>query len=216
MKNIKLLSVLLGLFVCVECFSAGAPTATTPLPSVKKQGGMPLMEALSKRQSIREYDYSKEISEQTLAELLWATCGVNREDGKRTAGSTLNKQSVSVYAVLEKGIYLYLPKENALKLILEGDYRAKTGMQQFVKDAAVNLVFVGDEKKLGVSNPTDSMLMLGVDAGLMSQNLYLYCASEGLGTVVRGSIDREAFGKLINLQEHEEVLLAQTVSWPKE
>lgn len=216
MKNIKLLSVLLGLFVCLECFSAGAPTATTPLPSVKKQGGMPLMEALSKRQSIREYDYSKEISEQTLSELLWATCGVNREDGKRTAGSTLNKQSVSVYAVLEKGIYLYLPKENALKLILEGDYRAKTGMQPFVKDAAVNLVFVGDEKKLGVSNPTDSMLMLGVDAGLMSQNLYLYCASEGLGTVVRGSIDREAFGKLINLQEHEKVLLAQTVSWPKE
>ena len=147
---------------------------------------------------------------------MWATCGVNREDGKRTAGSTLNKQSVSVYAVLEKGIYLYLPKENALKLILEGDYRAKTGMQPFVKDAAVNLVFVGDEKKLGVSNPTDSMLMLGVDAGLMSQNLYLYCASEGLGTVVRGSIDREAFGKLINLQAHEKVLLAQTVSWPKE
>ena len=89
-------------------------------------------------------------------------------------------------------------------------------MQPFVKDAAVNLVFVGDEKKLGVSNPTDSMLMLGVDAGLMSQNLYLYCASEGLGTVVRGSIDREAFGKLINLQAHEKVLLAQTVSWPKE
>ncbi|MBO7299031.1 MAG: SagB/ThcOx family dehydrogenase [Kiritimatiellae bacterium] len=186
------------------------------LPKVERRGGMPLMEALSKRQSIREYDYSKEISEQILAELLWATCGENRADGKRTAGSTLNKQSVSVYAVLEKGIYLYIPEENALKLVLEGDYREKTGMQPFVKDAAVNIVFVGDEKKLGVSNPTDSMLMLGVDAGLMSQNLYLYCASKGLGTVVRGSIDREAFGKLISLESHEKVLLAQTVSWPKE
>lgn len=219
MKNMKLFSAVFSLFLCIECaFSNESVSMSNKriLPKVERRGGMPLMEALSKRQSIREYDYSKEISEQILAELLWATCGENRADGKRTAGSTLNKQSVSVYAVLEKGIYLYIPEENALKLVLEGDYREKTGMQPFVKDAAVNIVFVGDEKKLGVSNPTDSMLMLGVDAGLMSQNLYLYCASKGLGTVVRGSIGREAFGKLISLESHEKVLLAQTVSWPKE
>lgn len=186
------------------------------LPTVKKEGGMPLMEALSKRQSIREYDYSKVISEEMLSELLWATCGVNRPDGKRTAGSTLNKQAVSVYVVVEKGIYLYLPQENALELVCEGDFRAQTGMQPFVKAAALNLVFVGDVQKLGIDDAAHNMLMLGVDAGLMSQNTYLYCASKGLGTVVRGSIDREAFGKLINLQEHEKVLLAQTVSWPKE
>jgi nitroreductase len=89
-------------------------------------------------------------------------------------------------------------------------------MQPFVKAAALNLVFVGDVQKLGVGDKSRVSLMLGVDAGLMSQNLYLYCASKGLGTVVRGSIDGEAFGKILGLQSHEKVLLAQTISWPKE
>jgi nitroreductase len=207
------LAILLSSAFAEECATMSGKVL---LPTVKKEGGMPLMEALSKRQSVREYDYSKAISEEMLSELLWATCGVNRPDGKRTAGSTLNKQAVSVYDVVEKGIYLYLPQENALELVCEGDFRAQTGMQPFVKAAALNLVFVGDEKKLGVGDKSRVSLMLGVDAGLMSQNLYLYCASKGLGTVVRGSIDGEAFGKILGLQSHEKVLLAQTISWPKE
>lgn len=207
------LAILLSSAFSEECATMSEKVL---LPTVNKEGGMPLMEALSKRQSDREYDYSKAISEEMLSELLWATCGVNRPDGKRTAGSTLNKQAVSVYVVVEKGIYLYLPQENALELVCEGDFREQTGMQPFVKAAALNLVFVGDEKKLGVGDKSRVSLMLGVDAGLMSQNLYLYCASKGLGTVVRGSIDGEAFGKILGLQSHEKVLLAQTISWPKE
>lgn len=215
MRRIKCLSVLLSLAICAEvAFSSELETIL--LPKVEKQGGMPLMEALSKRQSIREYDYSKKVPIHILSELLWATCGVNRSDGKMTVGSTLNKKSVSVYVVLEKGIYLYVPNGHALEEVCLGDYREQTGMQPFVKDAAVNLVFVGDEKKLGIEDPIRSTFMLGVDAGLMSQNVYLYCASRGLGTVVRGSIDGEAFGKILKLQPHQKVLLAQTISWPKE
>lgn len=207
------LAILLSSAFSEECATMSEKVL---LPTVKKEGGMPLMEALSKRQSVREYDYSKAISEEMLSELLWATCGVNRPDGKRTAGSTLNKQAVSVYVVVEKGIYLYLSQENALELVCEGDFRAQTGMQSFVKAAALNLVFVGDVQKLGIDDAAHNMLMLGVDAGLMSQNTYLYCASKGLGTVVRGSIDGAAFAKLIKLPSHKKVLLAQTISWPKE
>lgn len=217
MKGIKFL----GTCLCIAVLSASAfseevdvMNVNLVLPKIEKSSGMSLMEALSMRKSTREFDYTKEIPTQLISELLWATTGVNRPDGKRTVGSTLNKQAVSVYAVFEKGIYLYVPEKHLLDLVCEGDFREQTGMQPFVKDAYLNLVFVGDFEKLGIEDQQRSILMLGVDAGLMSQNAYLYCASKGLGTVVRGSIDGEAFGKLLKLPPHKKVLLAQTVSWP--
>ncbi len=175
------------------------------LPAPKKTGGMPLMQALSLRQSAREYS-SKELSAQTLSNLLWSAYGFNREN-MRVVPSANNKQSFDVFAVLEKGIYLYDAKENTLIRKKEGDFRKNTGRQEFVAGAPVNLIFVAD---LGKTTNRDMAL---ADCGYISQNVYLFCASEGLGTVVRGFFDKDELHKLLDLAEQQEVILTQTVGY---
>ena len=177
------------------------------LPAPEKTGGMPLMEAINLRQSTREFS-SKELSQQTLSNLLWTAYGFNRED-KRVVPSANNKQSFEVYVALENGIYLYDAKANQLILKVNGDHRAATGKQDYAATAPVNLLYVADYEKQ--PDRTTSH----IDCGFLSQNVYLFCASEGLATVVRGWIDKEAIRNLLGLSEKHEVILAQTVGYRK-
>ncbi|MDR0687306.1 MAG: SagB/ThcOx family dehydrogenase [Prevotellaceae bacterium] len=177
------------------------------LPAPQKSGGKPLMEALSQRQSAREFD-AKALSEQTLSNLLWAAFGFNR-DGKRTAPSANNRQEFEVYAALEKGLYLYNAKDNALELVKSEDLRAKTGRQGFTSVAPLNLIYAYDTKKM----PDEKMAY--ADCGFISQNVYLYCASEGLATVVRGAVDKDGLAQAMGLKSGYAVALAQTVGYPK-
>jgi len=166
------------------------------LPKPVKTGGMPLMDALSKRASTREFS-AEEIDDQVLSNLLWAAWGFNRED-KRTAPSSMNKQEVELYVVKKSGAYLWDAKKNILKQISKLDLRPFTYSQAYVAPAPINIVFVGNQNS-------------GVNCGYISQNIYLYCASEGLGTVARGSYDGKALSKALNLTETQIPVLAQTV-----
>jgi SagB-type dehydrogenase family enzyme len=162
------------------------------------------MEALNDRQTTREYS-DRELDEQTLSDLLWAAYGFNRED-KRTVPSANDKQEFSIYVVLKSGVYVYHAKENSLILKVKGDFRAKTGKQDFVAVAPLNLVYVTDLTK-------NSAEGAAVDVGYISQNVYLYCASAGLGTVVRGWFDKEDVKTALQLSETEEPVLTQTVGY---
>jgi len=175
------------------------------LPAPQKTGGMPLMEALSLRQTTREFS-SKELCPQTLSNLLWAAYGFNRED-RRVVPSANNRQAFDVFVFLEKGVYLYDAKANALILKQEGDFRKSAGRQAFVAEVPVNLVYVAD---LGKQSSRD---MVFADCGFIAQNVYLFCASEGLGTVVRGFFDKNELHQLLNLTEQQEVILTQTVGY---
>ena len=128
----------------------------------------------------------------------------------------MNWQEVAVYVVKADGAYLYDGKTHTLQLVLAKDIRALTGKQAFVKDAPVNLVYVADYNKMGRASKADKRLYSAADTGFISQNVYLYCASEGLATVVRGLIDRPALAKAMKLRPEQKVILAQTVGWPKE
>ena len=97
------------------------------------------MQVLSDRKSTREFGPGT-LSPQTLSNLLWAAFGINRPDGRRTAPSAMNWQEVSIYVATPEGVYIYDAKDNVLSPVLAGDFRAATGTQSFVKDAAVNLV----------------------------------------------------------------------------
>jgi SagB-type dehydrogenase family enzyme len=205
----------LGCFPAVAEEPTTAPAARTiELPKPVMEGGMPLMEALKSRHSSRDFS-GKPLSDQVLSNLLWAACGVNRPDGRRTAPSAMNWQEIDVYVVRADGTWIYFPRENKLVLVAEGDLRAMTGIQDFVGSAAVNLVFVADmDRTSGKMLVTDKAIYVGADVGCISQNVYLYCASEGLNTVVRGSIDRSTLAKALNLSDHQQILLAQTVGYP--
>ncbi|UCH36708.1 MAG: nitroreductase family protein [Armatimonadota bacterium] len=186
------------------------------LPKPRTEGGMPLMEALKARQTNRSFSPQK-LPEQVLSDLLWAACGVNRPDvGKRTAPSAMNWQEVDVYVALADGVYLYDTKAHRLEPVLADDLRVMTGTQGFVKDVPVNLVYVADLARMKGASDRDKVFYSAADTGFIAQNVYLYCASEGLATVVRGLVNRPALKDAFNLRPDQEVILAQSVGYPKE
>ncbi len=185
-----------------------------PLPDPQKTGGMPLMEALNQRHSSRSFQ-EKELPDQILSNLLWAAFGINRENGKRTAPSSQGRTEMEIYVSTRNGLFLYLPEKNALKEILDKDIRAKTGKQDFVDDAPVNLIFVANYKKAGDVDPEKYRNTSGMNTGFISQNVYLYCASEGLATVVRGWFDEKELREAMKLEAHKGIILTQTVGYPK-
>lgn len=156
-----------------------------------------------------------------MSDLLWAGFGINRpESGHRTAPSALNWQETDIYVFTEKGAYLYDPKDNILHPIATGDFRGETGVliQPYVKSAPVNLVFVVDASRTGligkVLSTADREMFSATAVGSISQNVYLYCASKGLSTVVRGLVDRDALRVRLNLRPEQKVILAQCVGYP--
>ena len=185
------------------------------LPRPVTTGGKPLMEALKARQSSRQFN-GRKLPDQVLSNLLWAAWGINRPDsGKRTAPSAMNRQEIEVYVTTADGAYLYDAKAHALRTISAEDIRALTGRQRFVKDAPVNLVYVADLAKM--RGPAEQKAMwAAADTGFIAQNVYLFCASEGLATVVRGLVDKPALSKALKLREDQMVILAQTVGYPKD
>jgi nitroreductase len=193
-------------------------TTIYALPKPSTRGGMPLMEALSKRQTMRSFT-ARQLSDQVLSNLLWAACGKNRPDGKRTAPTAVNWQEIDVYVARADGLWLFQPKTHSLKLVAKEDLRALTGKQDFVKDAPVNLVFVADFAKMASDrmNPSeaDKVFYSATDTGFVSQNVYLFCASEGLATVVRGMVDKPALAKAMSLRPDQRIILTQSVGYPK-
>lgn len=203
-----------GLVAVVALAAAPAGPGEVVLPAPKMEGGKPLMQALKERQSGRAFS-ARPLPLQTASDLLWAAFGINRElSGKRTAPSTRNWQEIEVYVVMQGGTYLYDAKANRLKLVVKDDLRKLSGRQDFVAKAPVNLVFVADLEKMKDSSPEDQILYSAADVGFISQNVYLFCASEGLVTVVRGLVDRPALAKAMNLPETKRIILAQTVGYP--
>lgn len=180
--------------------------------------GIPVMQALSKRKSDRGF-IDKKLSFQQLSELLWSANGVNRPDGKRTAPSAVNKHPVDIYVVLAEGIFMYDPPHHQLLPVAEGDFRKQAGRQDFVSIAPVNLVYVADLSKLKDMPrhipDEEAMKWIYCEAGLIAENVHLYCASEGLGAVIRASVDKEALGQSIKLRDEQVILLAQTVGYIK-
>jgi SagB-type dehydrogenase family enzyme len=153
---------------------------------------------------------------QELSNLLWAAFGINRpESGKRTAPSAMNWQEIDVYVALPEALYLYDAKMNALNVIASKDLREATGRQPFVAGAPLNLIYVADAAKMKNANEQDQSFYAAADAGFIAQNVYLYCASQGLATVIRGLVDRQALAKAMNLRPAQKVMFAQTVGYPK-
>lgn len=185
------------------------------LLSPQTEGGRPLMQALKERHSLREFSNEK-LPLQVLSNLLWAADGVNRPDsGKRTAPSAMNSQNIDIYVAMEEGLYLYSPSTHTLKIILAEDVRAATGRQEFVKNVPVNLIYVADFSKISRGTDEDKNFYSAAHAGFIGQNVYLFCASEGLATVVRGMADREALAKVLKLRTDQKVIFAQSVGYPK-
>jgi SagB-type dehydrogenase family enzyme len=190
------------LLLVFSCALVAQDLKPIQLPKPRTQGGKPLMQVLQARKSTREFS-SEKLSLQT------------RPDGRRTAPSAMNHQETDIYVVVAEGVYIYDAKENSLKPVIAGDQRAAAGDQNFVRTAPLNLVYVADFARMGSSPEQEKVFYSAADAGFIAQNVYLYCASEGLGAVVRGGINRDNFAKVARLRPEQKVLLAQSVGYPR-
>ena len=215
MRCTKTLGVLTTVLFAGGVALAAEELKPIQLPKPQMDGGKPLMQALKERKSAREFG-SQKLPDQVLSNLLWAADGVNRPDsGKRTAPSAVNWQEIDIYVATADGLYRYDAKAHALQPVVAEDVRALTGRQPFVKDAPVNLVYVADYSRMGKASDPDKDRYSAADTGFISQNVYLFCASEGLNTVVRGMVPRDEFAKKANLRPEQKIVLAQTIGYPK-
>lgn len=210
--NPKRTSLILLLLTGVAALAQTADSIVLPPPDTS--GGKPLMRVLKERKTERDFRAQK-LSPQVLSNLLWAAFGINRPDGRRTAPSAFNRQEIAIYAALPDGVYLYDAKALRLDKIISGDLRAATGTEAFVAEAYLNLVYVADYAKMPDTSDAEKVLYSAADTGFIGQNVYLYCASEGLATVIRGGIDRDALGKTLKLGPAQKITLAQSVGYPK-
>lgn len=190
----------------------GNAATSIPLPEPKTRGGMRLLEALSKRQSSRDF-LPDPLPLPVLSGLLWAAYGQNRADGGRTAPSALNAQEVDVFVALPSGAYRYNAAAHRLDLVAGSDIRRVTGYQDFVDEAPLDLVFVADHTRMGLVPAAQREAYAYAASGAIAQNVYLYAASSGLGAVIRAWIDRNAIADALGLSHDQQVLLSQTVGY---
>ncbi len=189
-----------------------AAEKTIKLPPPDKAGGKPLMQCLTERKSERKFD-SKPLPPQILSDLLYAADGISRPDGRKTVPTARNLQSQEVYAAMADGLYLYHPKTHSLDLVKAGDIREKCGMQAIHKTAPIVLIYVGDVSKIG-KNAAEKVFYAANHAGYASQNVYLYCTSAGLATVVCGLVNKPELEKAMELPGTKRIQLTQPVAYP--
>ena len=218
MKKISVLLVIALFFFVGANYAPSQETEVIKLPPPQTDGGMPLMQALKLRQSTRgDFGPDTKLPMQVISNLLWAANGVNRPDGKRTAPSAIDWRNIDIYITTADGLFLYDADQNALKVLGRKDVRAVAGMQDFVKTAPLNLIYVADLSKTSFGGKAlpegETWSFAGV--GAIFQNVYLFCASENLACIVRAMVDRDAIAKELKLRPDQKVLIAQTVAYFK-
>ncbi len=193
--------------------AAAAEQSTRNLPEPSHQGGKPVMEALMQRHSTRAYS-STPLPMQLLSDLLWAANGVNRPNGERTAPYWRHIMVTDIYVAMNDGVWLYQPEAHKLQPYLPEDIRAGTGLQDFVGVAPLDLIYVAHGERMTDVGSAERRLFASVDAGFIGQNVYLFCASVGLGTVFRGAVPYESLTKKLALPSEQFITFAQTVGFP--
>ncbi|MBN2684351.1 MAG: SagB/ThcOx family dehydrogenase [Pontiellaceae bacterium] len=187
-----------------------------PAPQLELQ--FPLMKALEIRRTVRKWK-DEPVSMQDLSNLLWAACGITKDaygkvKSKRTAPSACNSKEIRVYAVLEEGVFLYDEEGHKLIPVIAADIREHLGTQKMMKSAPMGLVYVADLSRMNspfLRREDAKRFSAWVDTGYVSQNVYLYCAAANLATAVLSLVNRDKLSELMNLKEHEKVVLTQVV-----
>lgn len=174
------------------------------LPAPQTAGGMPLMQAMQERKSMRDIDPASTVTKQDLSNMLWAAWGITHE-GKRTIATAMNRQELILYVITPTEISRYSAEDNTLTVVNTGDFRDIQARQDWAKTAPINIALVVNtdkQKKDEFQNYT---------AGAASHAIYLYCASVGLKTTVRAMLDNDEVERAMKLGDDERLLYIQTV-----
>jgi len=236
---------------------------TIKLPTVNKNRGASLMDALSKKASTRSWS-DKDLSLQDLSDLLWAAAGINRpEDKRRTYSSAMNTQDVDIYVFMKDGVYLYDYANHALTPVISGDHRADIGSSMKMSGGGmpsggpsggtpgaapggaqqaggtpggtaggtpgaasggagamaqssnfpVDLLLVSDPSKYRAGNDDLKKEWGAFSAGMISQNVMLFCAANDLGTRPRAAFDKATLRTLLKLKDTQNPVIELPIGY---
>jgi nitroreductase len=192
---------------------AATPAPTTPTTVMPAR--MSVWEALQNRKSALTFQ-PQPVPQDVLLNLLWAAFGINRPDsGKRTAPSAMNCQEIDIYVLLADGAYVYDEKTNQLAAVLAQDLRTQSAAQKNLQVAPVHLLYVADYAKLSRGPQGQREVWSAAHSGFIGQNVYLYCAAEGLGARFHTSLDRTALQASLKLRDDQAIVFAQVVGYAK-
>lgn len=208
--------VMAGAILLASLNYACAQSETIQLSAPSTTRNTDIMKAFRDRHSTHDGYSTKALSKQELSDLLWAANGYNRTaEKKRTAPSCMNWQDIDIYVCTADGAYLYDAATSTLKLVNKGDFRKDVaGRQAGVALAPVSLVLVSNTEKTGRTGD-GNLVWQAVDAGIVSQNISIFCSGAGLATCVRGSMDKEALKKDLKLKDTQVLLLNHPVGYKK-
>lgn len=196
---------LLGM--CLPCIAEEIPTRMPLIPADDFHSSVTIYDAMTMRHSSRDFE-NQELSVEDISKILWAAAGINRpEKGLLTIPTALNRQNLLVYLFNAKGVWTYEPKEHVLIRIRPDDLRAMTGMQDWVSQADINLVYVGDIS----AYDEHGLYWSYFHAGLAAQNVGLVCAAENLKNVVRGSVETAPLAATLGLPDNLRILMTQSI-----
>ena len=212
--NIGILSSVAAVATATKSFAQSPQAIDLPPPMM--EGGKSLTQALKQRRSIRDYS-ERALPTQILANLLWAAWGVNRpESDGRTAPRWRGVYALDIYLAMADGVWRYEPNSPRIVFHLPGDLRAQTTTcQPFVATAPLNLVYAFDMAKLTGAAENEAIAAAAACVAMVGQNVYLYCAAEGLATVFRQSVPGEKLARTLKLPPRQIIQFAQTVGYPK-
>ena len=192
------------------------PSITLTKPTLS--GGKTLMETIKDRKSCKQFT-DRSIDPETLSTLLWAAFGINRPDsGKRTAPSARNIQEVDVYAILPDGAFIYDPVKHMLDQISSDDLRAISANQEEYQHTPLHLAYVADYSRqdIPVEKRERYERFSNAHAGFIGQNVYLYCASVGLGSCFAANFNDGGLKKALDLGADQIALYTQIIGYPAE
>jgi hypothetical protein len=203
---------------------------TIKLNEPNKARGLPFMETLSVKASTREWS-DRDLSLQDISDLLWAANGINRPDEKKyTASSAQNAHDVDLYLFMRDGVYRYDADAHALEPVLAGDFRSQLMMTPppRPKEAGgppppppppsnppIQIILVSDVSRFKFGPPELKPEWGAIDAGIVSQNISLFCATTGIKTRPRASVDKEKIKSLLNLNDTQYVFLNHPIGYSK-
>jgi nitroreductase len=198
--------------------------ALIELPPPRMTGGMPLMEAIASRHSTRAFR-TDDLPLQEVSNILWVAGGHSRSyvgvgihaEGCRASPGAHNWQEIDIHVASAHGLHRYDPHRHVLVKLLDQDIRAYTSheTQPFVPDAPLNLIYVSDTERMSDAIEWDYGVFPWADTAVMVENVYLYCASEGLATVCRALFDRPALTEVMRLRPKQLVTFHQLVGYKK-
>ena len=194
-----------------------AQTSSIVLNQPDTNRGLTIMKAFAQRSSQSKFD-TLDLKLQDLSDLLWAADGINRvESGKRTAPSAMNSQDVDVYVVMKKGAYLYDAKKHQLDLVTAGDYRLQVaGRQENFASAPVFCVLVSDISRFKSGTDSLKLSWAALDAGIVSQNIGLFCAGTGFATHPRVTMDVPKLREALKLKASQYLMINNLVAYKKD